>query len=485
MYTSVHGQRAPKNDRRENGRVAPVSTSDIVGSLGDRPTPSRPIDPGACPVPTTNLPAVPTLSMDETRILAAVDTAFDRQIAFTQALVRFPSTRGREATVQDFVFQALRSRALTMDRWQLRVEDLASHPGFGPVSETSYDNAWNVVGSWRPAIETGRSLILNAHVDVVPPGPVDMWRHPPFDPVVHDGWLHGRGSADMKAGLAANIFALDAVRAAGFEPSATVHIQSVVEEESTGNGTLSTSIRGYRADSVICPEPEDEKIVRANAGVVWFSVRVTGRPAHTRVMRSGLNAIDGAYKVVAALRELEAAANDERVRHRYFAGLDHPINLNIGRIEGGDWNSSVPAECTVHCRFAMYPGVSADSVRRAVEDRISALARSEPGFGNNPPTVQWTGFFAEGFVLEPGSDAEKCLAGAHETVFAQPLADLVTPAYLDARVTMLYDKIPTLVYGPTSRNVHGIDEAVEIDSVRRITKSIALFMARWCGLAAR
>ncbi len=426
-----------------------------------------------------------TTQADERRIVDSVDAAFDSQIRFTQALVRFPSLRGQEATIQDFVFAALKDRGLAMDRWQLREADLRAHPGFGPVAGTTYDNAWNVVGSWRPNKETGRSLILNAHVDVVPPGPADMWQYPAFDPVIRDGWLHGRGSGDMKAGLAANIFALDAVRAAGFEPAATVHVQSVIEEESTGNGTLSTSIRGYKADAVICPEPEDEKIVRANAGVIWFSVRVVGRPAHTRVMQSGLNAIDGAYKVIGALRELEAAANADRVRHRYYAGLEHPINLNIGRIEGGDWNSSVPAECTVHCRFAMYPGISADTVRKAVEDRIAALARSEPGFRNNPPTVQWTGFFAEGFTLEPGSDAEMCLAGAHETVFAKPLEDLITPAYLDARVTMLYDNIPSLVYGPTSRGVHGIDEAVEIESVRRITKTIALFMARWCGLEKR
>jgi acetylornithine deacetylase len=416
----------------------------------------------------------------ERAIVAAVDQRFDDQLRFTQDLVRFPSTRTSEATIQDFVHTALQRRGLHMDRWLVREDDIKHHPGFGPIN-VSYDQAWNVVGSWRPKQETGRSLILNAHVDVVPPGPARLWEQPPYDPVIKDGWMFGRGSADMKAGLAANVFAFDALRAAGVAPAATVHIQSVVEEESTGNGTLSTSIRGYRADAVICPEPEDEKVVRANAGVVWFSVTVTGRPAHTRVMQSGLNAIDGAMKVVAALRELEAAVNADKDRHRHFADLPHPINLNIGRIEGGDWNSTVPSECTVHCRFAMYPGISAASVKKAVEEKIAGLARSEPAFRNTPPIVQWTGFFAEGFVLEEGTDAERTLASAHLIVFGKPLEDLVTPAYLDARVTMLYDKIPTLVYGPTSRNVHGSDEAVEIESVRRITKTIALFMARWCG----
>lgn len=425
-----------------------------------------------------------TVSELERAILTAVDHNFDAQLNFTEALMRFASVRGAEATIQDFVFAALRERGFALDRWRVREEDIADHPGFSPI-DVSYEQAWNVVGSWRPPREEGRSLILNAHIDVVPPGPAELWQTPPFKPSRREGWLYGRGGADMKAGLAANIFALDALRAAGVDPAATVHVQSVVEEESTGNGTLAASVRGYRADAVICPEPEDEKLVRANAGVVWFSVKVFGRPAHTREMQSGLNAIDGAYRVIAALRELETAANAQKSQHRHFADLEHPINLNIGKIEGGDWNSTVPATCTVHCRFAMYPGISAQSVRRSIEDRISALSKSEPAFRNNPPEVRWTGFFAEGYVLEEGSEAERALAAAHQTVLRKPLETLVTPAYLDARVTMIYDKIPSLVYGPTSRNIHSIDEAVEIESVRRVTKVIALFIARWCGTISR
>jgi acetylornithine deacetylase len=420
----------------------------------------------------------------EARILAAVDDLFEAQVRLTQDLVRFPSLRGQEHTIQDFVYELLRSRGAVMDRWRITEDDIKHHPGFSPI-DVSYENAWNVVGSFRPQNESGRSLILNAHVDVVPTGPADMWTAPPFEPTIRDGWLFGRGSADMKAGLAANIFALDAIRVAGFTPQATVHIQSVVEEESTGNGTLAASARGYRADAVVCPEPEEEKLVRANAGVVWFSVRLTGRPAHTREMAEGFNAIDAAYGVIAALRELETRWNAEYSRHRYFEDLDHPINLNIGRIEGGDWNSMVPAWCTVHCRLAMYPGTSANEVRQAVEACVKAHAAATAALANNPPVVRWTGFFCEGYVLEEGTDAERVFADAHTRVFAAPLKSFTTPAYLDARVTMLYDKIPTLVYGPLSRNIHGIDEAVDLASVKRISKTIALFVARWCGISAR
>ncbi|MCH3698167.1 M20/M25/M40 family metallo-hydrolase, partial [Campylobacter lari] len=88
-------------------------------------------------------------------------------------------------------------------------------------------------------------------------GPVDMWTRSPWDPAIIDGWMYGRGAADMKAGLAANLYAYDAVRAAGYEPAAPIYFQSVVEEECTGNGALAALLRGYQADAVIIPEPEE------------------------------------------------------------------------------------------------------------------------------------------------------------------------------------------------------------------------------------
>jgi acetylornithine deacetylase len=96
----------------------------------------------------------------------------------------------------------------------------------------------------------------------------------------------------------------------------------------------------------------------------------------------------------------------------------------------------------------------------------------------------FNGFYAEGYVLEEGSDAEETLKRAHRTVFSEDLKSFVTPGYLDARVFMLYGGIPTLVYGPVSDSIHGFDERVEIESVRRITKTIALFIADWCGFEA-
>ncbi|WP_285320193.1 ArgE/DapE family deacylase [Pseudarthrobacter sp. lyk4-40-TYG-27] len=422
------------------------------------------------------------LSDDQTlRILEAVDAAFDAQLAFTQDLVRHPSLRTREGSAQDLMHAAMASRGLEMDRWELDADDLSAHEGYGPAT-VSYAGMTNVVGTYSPAAERGRSLILNGHIDVVPEGPSESWSRHPWDAPIIDGWMYGRGAGDMKAGLAANLFAFDAVRAAGFEPAGRIHFQSVVEEECTGNGSLSALMRGYRADAVIIPEPEEDMLVRANVGVLWFRVRVTGNPTHPREMGTGFNAIDAAYTAISALREVEGKWNADREQHRYFEDLEHPINFNFGGIQGGDWPSSVPAWCEFDVRAAIYPGIPAEQAWAELQDCLASLGR-----GPDPISAVGvkTGFFSEGYVLEPGSEAEAMLERSHGQVFGSELKSFTTPGYLDGRVFALYANTPPLVYGPVSESIHGFDERVSVESIRRVTKSIALFIAGWCGIDER
>jgi acetylornithine deacetylase len=427
------------------------------------------------------MPLDPDLSA---RITASVEAGFADQVAHTQDLIRFRSLRGEEHAIQDHVFRVLKDRGYAMDRFAMDPTAIAAHPGGSKVSP-EHSDAPIVVGIHRPKAERGRSLILQAHVDVVPPGPEDLWTHPPFEPVIAGDWLHGRGGADMKAGHAANLFALDALARIGLQPAATVYIQSVVEEESTGNGALMTHLRGYRADAALIPEPEDEKLVRANTGVLWFQVEVRGHPVHVREMGAGANAIEAAYRVIGALRALEARWNEDRAGREHFEGEAHPINLNVGRIEGGDWASSVPAWCRIDCRIAIYPGTSPADAAREIEAAVADFARADPFLANTPPRVAFNGFFAEGYVLDPGSDAEAALGRAHEAATGSQLRSFMTAGYLDTRVHALYDRVPALCYGPTSRNIHGVDECVSLSSLKRITGTMALFVAEWCGVEER
>ncbi len=155
------------------------------------------------------------------KIRSAVQDGFAAQTVFLADLVRCPSTRGNEHTVQDFMARAMRERGLSVDVFGIDHGAIKRHPGGSRISD-KHSAAPIVVGIHRPRVEVGRSLILQGHVDVVPAGPTDMWSSPPFEPVVRDGWMYGRGAGDMKGGVSAAVFALDALRRAGLQPAATV-----------------------------------------------------------------------------------------------------------------------------------------------------------------------------------------------------------------------------------------------------------------------
>src|ERR1043165_9069592 len=256
----------------------------------------------------------------KTRIMDEVDRRFDDQTKVLQDLVKIPSTRFREAPAQDMMARLFKEDRLSVDRWQIKIDDLKHLPGYSPHSQ-DYDDAWNVVGAWRPNSPKGRSLILNGHIDVVPEGPHEMWTAPPFEPRVKDGWLYGRGWGDMKAVLILNHYALLALKRIGWRPAADVYMQSVVEEECTGNGALACLPRCYRADAALIPEPSSHVLTVAQVGVMWFQVKVTGHPVHVYKADAGSNAIESAYRLILALRELEKKWNAAKKDDKHFC--DH------------------------------------------------------------------------------------------------------------------------------------------------------------------
>ncbi|MFA5663609.1 ArgE/DapE family deacylase [Castellaniella sp.] len=419
----------------------------------------------------------------ETRIRDEVDRNFDEQIDYLAEIVRFPSVRGAEHTLQDFLAADMHERGLAVDRWQIRVEDIEGMEGFSPVS-VSYDNAFNVVGTHRASTRKGRSLILNGHIDVVPEGPLDMWTHPPYEPHIEDGWMYGRGAGDMKAGVAEMIYALEAVRRLGYRPAADVFVQTVVEEECTGNGALACVQRGYRADAALIPEPMDNTLLSAQVGVIWFQVQLRGHPVHAKDAGTGANAIEAAYPLMQALRELERQWNLPEHKHPAFDGVDHPINLNIGIIRGGDWASSVPAWCNFDVRVSLYPGQNLADIRAQIEDCIAQAARENAFLSKIPPKVIYNGFQAPGYVVpESANEAIECLKQAHLSIYQQELRQVALTGTSDARcLGGPHSHMPVLEYGPTAENTHGFDERVNIESIRKNTQAIALFIANWCQL---
>lgn len=207
-------------------------------------------------------------------ITKSVADGFDDQIAYTQKLIRFGGQRGRENEVQDWVFQQYAERGWNPVKIEMKEEELSQHVGAGKFSPT-HSRAPIVIGKHQPKGDAkGKSLILNGHIDVVPLGPTDMWTADPYSGLIEGDRLYGRGSGDMRAGAAANVWALDALRRIRLQPASEVILQAVVEEESTGNGTLTAHLKGYTADAVIIPEPMQVRLTRTSTDTIAVLISV-------------------------------------------------------------------------------------------------------------------------------------------------------------------------------------------------------------------
>ncbi|MGE0501938.1 MAG: ArgE/DapE family deacylase [Rhizobiaceae bacterium] len=418
---------------------------------------------------------------------SAVDAGWTEQVSWLQRLVRFDSLRGRERPCQEWLASEFGRRGWDVDVYTLADVALVDTPLAAPMIDVDPAGSLQVVATVphsRPRPQ-GKSLILQGHVDVVPAGPADMWRDPPFSGDVRDGWLHGRGAQDMKAGIASMVFAVDAIRAAGFRPAAPIHVQTVTEEESTGNGAWSTLARGYRADACLIPEPTANTITRAQSGAVWFRLSVRGKPVHVARSDAGSNAISAAYRLLQELQRLADRMNGEAAADPWFASVPSPVKFNAGRIRGGDWASSTPAWCEVDCRLGILPGRSVEKLQREIERVVADACAADPYLSARPAEVVWNGFLAEGAVLEPGSAAEAILGAAHEAVLGVPMEARISTAVNDTRYYAHGGGMTALCYGPSGKGMHGFDERADLGNLKTTTRILALFIANWCGLERR
>ncbi|WP_257168331.1 ArgE/DapE family deacylase [Bradyrhizobium sp. SRS-191] len=428
---------------------------------------------------TENAAAVPNDVME--RLAAAVDANFEQQVAFLQQLVQFRSLRGEEAPVQEWLANEFEARGYKVDRFSLADVDVMRHPKAAPMDTIALDGSRQVVAT-LDGEGKGRSLILQGHIDVVPEGPTDLWNDAPYEAVVRDGWMIGRGAQDMKSGVSAMIFALDAIRSAGFVPDGRVHLETVTEEESTGNGALSTLMRGYTADACLIPEPTGHTLTRAQVGAIWFRLRVRGTPVHVAYAETGTNAILSAMHLIRAFQEHTKEINARATSNAWFAGVKDPIKFNVGIIKGGDWASSTPAWCDLDCRLGVLPGETPAQAMAGIEQCLAKAQATDSFLSENPVELVWSGFQADPAVCEPGSAAEAALAEVHARVFEKPLDVRLSTAVNDTRYYSVDYGIPALCYGPYGMGPHAFDERVDLDSVRKTTLSIAMFVAQWCGL---
>jgi acetylornithine deacetylase len=369
---------------------------------------------------------------------------------------------------------------LDTDLWQVDQPGRTADPDF-PGLEAPREEAWGLVGTWRGTDPDAPTLVLNGHVDVVPPGDATAWRHGPWSGAVVDGRVHGRGSADMKGGLACQVMAVEVLREAGARLRGSVLLESVVGEEDGGLGTFATLRRGYTGDLAVVCEPTCMDLVTACAGALTFRLTVPGRSAHASVRADGVDAIEKYLLVHAALRDHETRRNT--ASHPLLAGTSPPYALAVGTLRAGDWPSSVADSLVAEGRFGVALGEPVEAARAELEQTIAAVCGSDPWLSEHPVRVEWFGGqFASG-VLPAGHPLETMAADAHRAVSGRAPAVLGAPYGSDLRL-LTAAGVPTLLYGPGDiRDAHQPNESVPVEELVTVTRALVMLVAQACGTA--
>ena len=414
------------------------------------------------------------------KVLGGVDQRREELIDVLSKLVRIPSVVGDEGKAQKAVSQLYKEAGLRVIRFQAEHEKISSHEAF-IESNLPYKNRPNIIGI-KAGDKTSKSLILNGHIDVVSPEPLDQWTHDPWGAEVLDGKLYGRGSADMKGGLVANFMALKTLFELGLNPRGKVILQSVIEEEAGGGpGTLACLLAGYTADGLVITEPHGLRVTVAMAGINYFRVKVHGKTAHAGLAHLGVNAIGKMYKIYQAL----AALDEKRGREIKFAlfekGSGRSTHLNIGTLKAGDWASTVPGSAELECRISFIPGETFREIKASVEQTVFDSVRNDPWMQEHPPVIEWYGWHAEPWLQDIQAPFVQTFKNTAEEILGKEPEFIGRAAGLDSRFAP-YFNMPALCTGPDGERIHGIDECVDLESVVRLTKILALFILSWCGI---
>ncbi|MPY32964.1 ArgE/DapE family deacylase [Streptomyces adustus] len=419
-----------------------------------------------------------SLNAAEAAALAAVDeAALGRTLL---ELLAVPSVTGSaaESELQHMLARHFQRLDLETDLWSMDLQELRADPDY-PGAEVPRDEAWGLVGSTRDGGD-GPVLALQGHVDVVPPGDRARWVGDPFVPRVTGDIVHGRGACDMKAGLAAVLAAMTAIRSSGVRLRGRLAAHFVVSEEDGGLGAFGTLRRGHTADACVIAEPTGGALMTANAGALTFRIEVPGQATHGSTRYAGVSALDAYLPLHHALARLETTRNTDP--HPLMAAYPVPYPLSVGTIHAGDWASSVPDLLVAEGRLGVRLDEDTARARKELEDCIARACADDPWLRAHPATVTWPGGqFASGRMPD-GHPLAAQVGRAHADITGgRPPREQGAPYGSDLRLYAGHG-IPTLQYGPGEvRWAHGPQEQVCLADVLTVTRALILASLRIVG----
>lgn len=413
----------------------------------------------------------------EQKILDNID--YDDMIGYLCKLISIESQTGDEKLAQNEITLKMNELGLQVDTWDLDLKTLAKHPDFS--MEVDRTEGMGVVGTVGED-NGGKSLILNGHIDVVPPGDLTNWEHDPWKGTVEAGKVYGIGSVDMKGGLVCALYAYKAIKDSGVKLKGKLIIESVVGEEDGGIGALACILRGYRADGAVIMEPTELKIAPSQAGALCFKIKVHGSSAHACVREEGVSAIDKFMPIYNGLMELEKERN-EKINDPLYSRYNLPIPLNLGKIMAGNWPSTVPESLVLEGRYGIGVGEDIEDAKRVFLERLNEVIESDPWLRENRPDFQWWGGQFKSASIPVDDPIVQAVDEAFMDVTgSRPVYEGVTYGS-DMRHLVNVGDTPTVLFGPGDvRTSHRPDEFVIVEDLKTTVKTLVLIILRFCGV---
>jgi acetylornithine deacetylase len=428
---------------------------------------------------------------DPNKVLDIVDARRDYAIDFLRQLVRFDSSTihhgldGQELAIQQWLARVLGEWGFQTRLFEPDNEKMSVFSDFSPGH--TYHNRPDLVATLK-GTGIGRSLILNGHVDTMPAGDITKWTHDPWAGEISNGKIYGLGVCDMKAGVAAMILATRFLCEAGFPPAGDIMVQSVVDEEGGGNGTLGCVVEGYKADAAIVTEATRLQVQPASRGVLLLEVDIEGLATHACLKWGGVNAIEKGVKVIQGMIELERLWLAQR-RHPLFPAP----TITIGQISGGLAGSQVPGECVLKFDVKYLPEettldghtrkVTGDMVKVEVESWIRTLCAGDTWLRDHMPTMTWYQHCTPHY-LDPAHPLVGMMQAAAASVLGQGIVSGF-PAGCDARHLQNRAGVPAIIFGPGDpQYAHSIDEHIFVEDYISAIKVLALAIQNWTSIPA-
>ena len=430
----------------------------------------------------------------EESAVTAVREGEQELVALVRDLVAFDTTARnigdpprQEAELQEYLRRRLSALGADVDVWE--PEPTGTGSRVVPVG-LDFAGRPQLAARLRGA-GRGRSLLLNGHIDAVSYEPLDRWASHPLKPEIRDGQLYGRGSCDMKGGIAGMLFALETVTRLGATLTGDVVFCTDTDEESSGAGAYACAAHGVRADAGLCAEPTAFDVWVACRGGVNPTVRTVGRAGHSEMhhphWRDGgpVNAIEKMEIVLASLRALrEDWSRRPEHQHKYL----HVPDVLPTVIKGGEWMVTYPSSCEAVLSVQYMPGrVDGDrggqDVFDEVEEWVRAATDQDDWLAEHPPEWEWPCDIVPAEVPDDDPIVTDTLAAGADVGRPGRISGL--DSWHDAAVFTRVAGTPTVSFGPGDlARAHTIDECVPVADLVDHAAAVALMLLRWCGVAA-